>query len=281
MDVTIGSAVAMELGLSIGDKFQSTHGLSVGGHTHDEESFIVVGILKKSGTVHDNLILTNVESIWLIHDMPENDQHEDTRELQTDSITYSSLLPTHIEGDSTKEITSILIQYRSPMAAIQFPRIVNSQSKLQAASPAFETARLYTILGIGVEVLSVFAYVLIIVSALSIFIALYNSLKERRYDLAIMRSMGASRRKLVTTILLEGAALTGIGSISGFVAGHAIIIFMSEFLEGSRKAGITGIVFYSQEWIILGGSLVLGILCALLPAVQAYRTDISHVLAGN
>jgi putative ABC transport system permease protein len=66
------------------------------------------------------------------------------------------------------------------MAAIQLPRLINSQSSLQAASPAFETARLFTILGIGVDILMGLAYVLILISALSIFIALYNSLKERR-----------------------------------------------------------------------------------------------------
>ena len=74
----------------------------------------------------------------------------------------------------------------------QLPRMVNARSSLQAASPAFETSRLFSILGVGMDVLMGFAYVLILISALSIFIALYNSSKQRRYDLAIMRSMGAS-----------------------------------------------------------------------------------------
>jgi putative ABC transport system permease protein len=152
---------------------------------------------------------------------------------------------------------------------------------MQAASPAFETARLFSIMGIGVDILMAFAYVLIFISAVSIFIALYNSLKERRYDLAIMRSMGASRLKLLVTILLEGCILTLLGSVIGLLLGHGILIGLTKFVEEMSKSGISGFVFYSEEWIILLGSLLVGLICATLPAIQAYRTDISKVLASQ
>jgi putative ABC transport system permease protein len=126
-----------------------------------------------------------------------------------------------------------------------------------------------------------FAYVLIVISGLSIFIALYNSLKERRYDMAIMRSMGASRSRLLVSILLEGGLLTLFGSVVGLLLGHGVLMLLAGMVEETQKAGITGMVFYTQEWIILVGSLLLGLLCALIPAIQAYRTDISRVLAGN
>jgi putative ABC transport system permease protein len=236
---------------------------------------MVTGVLARSGNVLDNVILTSVESIWHVH------AHEEPMS-KTDSVfTPSQLIPTHEAGDSTKEITSMLIQYRSPMAAIQLPRMINSQSAMQAASPAFETARLFTILGVAIEVLKGLAYVLVFISGLSIFIALYNSLKERRYDLAIMRSMGASRFKLFFSVLLEGSTITFFGTVCGLILSHAIVVLMVGTVEQVRKAGITGIVFYSEEGIILVGSLFLGMLCALLPAIQAYRTDISKVLAGH
>jgi putative ABC transport system permease protein len=279
MEVTLGANAAEALKFSIGDKFESTHGLTQGGHAHEDQQFIVKGILKRSNTILDNLILTNVESIWHVH---EEHTEESLSVVQSDSsFIPSKLIATHPAGDSTKEITSMLIQYRSPMAAIQLPRLVNGKSNMQAASPAFETARLFSILGVGVNILMSFAYVLIFISALSIFIALYNSLKERRYDLAIMRSMGASRSKLFVTVLAEGITLTFLGSIIGVVLAHGILMILAGVVEETRKAGISGIIFYSEEWIILAGSLFLGILCALLPAIQAYRTDISKVLAGN
>ncbi len=281
LETTIGANVSEGLKLKVGDTFKSTHGLVEGGSGHEEQKFIVKGILKRTNTVVDNLILTSVETVWHVHEHAEADSTVQENHGTDTTFVASRLIPTHEAGDSTKEVTSLLIQYRSPMAAIQLPRMINAESKLQAASPAFETARLFSILGVGVDILTGFAYVLIFISALSVFIALYNSLKERRYDLAIMRSMGASKTKLFVNILLEGVALTTLGSLFGLLLGHSVLVILSASVGETQKAGITGFVFYSAEWIILAGSLLLGIVCALIPALQAYRTDISKVLAGN
>lgn len=287
LEVTIGSTVAEVSGLKLGEHFASAHGLTTGGHAHNEHEYVVTGILKPTYTVLDNVILTSVESVWTMHEEGEMDEeHHDDHDGHApltagDSALRSRLVPTVLQTDSTRELTSVLLQYRSPMGAIQLPRLVNSQSSLQAASPAFETARLFSILGVGVDLLMGLGSVLILISALSIFIALYNSLKERRYDMAILRSMGASRGKLLVSILLEGGLLTLLGCVIGLLMGHTTIEILATLLPEIRKAGITGIAFYSEEWIILVGSLLLGLLCALLPAVQAYRTDISKVLAGN
>lgn len=282
MEVTIGATVATALKLKIGDRFSSTHGLTQDGHAHEEQKFSVTGILKQSNTVIDNLILCNVESIWKVHDVHDQEkEHNHGDEHQENNMVPSPLVPSVAIGDSTKEITSLLIQYRSPMGVLQIPRWVNGQSSLQAASPAFETARLFSILGVGVEILGGFAYVLIFISGLSIFIALYNSLKERKYDLAIMRSMGAGRSKLLISILMEGSLLTLSGSAMGILLGHGVLQVLNSFSEETQKAGINGIVFYTEEWIILVGSLLLGIISAVIPAIQAYRTDISKVLASN
>lgn len=289
LEVTIGSAVATIGKLRVGDTFASAHGLVEGGHSHDDNKFVVAGIMKPSGSVVDNLILTNIESVWIMHEVHGEGEVADHHHHDAEEHNHSTgaqfipspLVPSIAAKDSIHEITSMLIEYRSPMGAVQMPRFVNSQSNLQAASPAFETARLFSILGVGFDILMGFAYVLIFISGLSIFIALYNSLKERRYDLAIMRSMGASRFKIVVTILTEGALLTFLGSIVGIVLGHGVLVILSMFVEETQKAGVSGLVFYTEEWILLAGSLLLGLLCAIIPALQAYRTDISRVLAGN
>lgn len=276
MEVVVGRSAADALKLTAGSQFTSSHGLVESGHSHDTQEFIVTGIMGKSNTVLDNLILTSVESVWLVHDVSlAGDTTVVTQEAR------SSLIPAVEAGDSTKEITSVLIQYRSAMGAIQMPRLVNSQTTLQAASPAFETARLFSIIGVGVEVLGGFAYVLIFISALSIFIALYNSLKERRFDLAVMRTMGASRSKVFLSVLLEGSWLTFMGAVCGLALAHGILFLFTAMVQEAGRSGITGREFYPEEGIILIGSLLLGMVCALVPALQAYRTDISKVLASS
>lgn len=279
MDVVLGAAVARALDLEIGDAFASSHGLAQSGHAHEEQKFIVSGIAGVTGSVIDNLLLTPVESVWMVHEGHVGE----TRAIINPPAdgTASRLIPSVVAGDSAKEITSLLIQYRSAMGAVQLPRWVNGQSSLQAASPAFETARLFTILGVGIDVIRGFAYILIFVSALGIFIALYNSLKERRYDLAVMRSMGASRFKIFFSVLLEGLLLTFLGAFLGLALAHGVLMVAGNLMPGAAGIGVSALRLYPEEGIILAASLLLGLICALVPAVQAYRTDISRVLAAS
>ncbi len=275
MEVVVGATVSEFLKLKTGDIFESSHGLTKEGSSHEAYPFIVKGILKRSHTVIDNLIFTNISSIWSVHSEHSKEEHAE------DSIANPSVLVSSAQAnDSTKEITSLLIKYRNPIAALQLPRYISSQSSMQAASPSFEAARLFSILGVGVEALMGFSYVLIFISALSIFIALYNSLKERQYDLAIMRSMGASKGKLFTATIMEGTTLTLLGSLLGLMLGHGVLYLFTVIVEESGRAGITASIFYKEELYLLIGSVVLGIACSLIPAWQAYRTDIHKVLAG-
>ena len=273
LEVNVGYEVAKKLKLELGSTFYSAHGLTTESSDHNEHGYVVKGILKKNNTVLDQLIFTNIGSVWQVHDHSEADR--------SNVGSPSKLIPGLVLSDSTKEITALLIKYQNPIAAIQLPRFINTQTSMQAASPAFETARLFSILGIGADVLLGFAYVIVFISALSIFIALYNSLKERKYDLAIMRSMGASKATLVKTIFLEGCSLTLIGSVFGLALGHLALLLFAGFIEDADQMGLSATVFITEEWLILAASLLLGLLCSALPSWQAYRTDIHKVLAGN
>ncbi len=270
LEAVIGSNVAKRLSLKPGDEFFGAHGMSVADLEHDEAVYKVVGVLERGNTVLDNLILTNIESVWQVH------EHADEHEQKVLGSAYETGFP---EGDENSEITSLLIQYRSPMGAIQMPRMVNANTNMQAASPAFETARLFSLLGIGINMIRSFAYIIIVIAGLSIFISLFNALKDRKYDLAIMRSLGASKIKLFVHVILEGAIITSLGGILGFFFGHALIELLAKYYEKSEEVGITGFTFVTQEVWILLISLGVGILASLLPALNAYKTDISQVLA--
>jgi putative ABC transport system permease protein len=277
LEVTIGASVATGSKLKLGDQFESSHGLTKEGHAHEESRYIVKGILKPSGTIIDNLILTNVGSIWKVHG--ESDR-ADVSKMDT-TKSYSRLVSGSLMSDSTKEITSLLIKYKNPIAAIQLPRYINTQTNMQAASPSFETARLFTLLGSGADALMGLAYLLVFISALSIFIALYNSLKERKYDLAIMRTMGASKMKIFVTVVAEGISLTLAGVIIGLCMGHLVIYLFTTLVVASQKAGLTAWLFYVEEVYILLAGVLLGFICSLVPAWQAYRMNIHKVLAES
>ena len=279
-EATIGSEVAGQGGLKIGDTFFGAHGLDGNGeNAHEEKSYRVVGIMQPSGTVLDRLVLTGLESVWAIHEKaPPAPEGGAKSPLLRRGVGEAS----EAGGASAdREITSLLITYRNPMAALLLPRLVNSQSNLQAASPAMEILRLFDLFGVGAEVVQYFAYVIILIAGLSIFIALYNALKERRYDLAIMRTLGASPGKLFAHIVLEGLLLAVFGGVCGFLLGHAAVELTGRLLSGTSQASLTGWQYLREETYIFLGVLGVGLAASLLPALQTYRMDISETLAGQ
>lgn len=277
LECTIGVNVAAQLGLKVGDKFFGAHGLSDTDLDHDEAGYKVVGILQPSNSALDNLILTNIESVWQVHDhSAEEGEEEDHDHEPVLGSAYETGLP---EGKADAEITSMLIQFRSAMGAVTMPRMINSNTNMQAASPAFETQRLFSLMGIGVNMIKSFAYIIIIIAGLSIFISLYNALKDRKYDLAIMRSLGASKSKLFVHVIFEGIIITTIGGLLGFILGHGLVEFLTGLYEKSEAIGISGMVLVKGEFYVLLISVGVGVLASIIPAFSAYRTEISKVLA--
>jgi len=248
-EVVIGAEVARAKGLKAGDRIYGSHGLSSDEDVHDDHPYIVAGVLKKKGNVADNLVLTGLESIWEMHGAGEK-----------------------------REITSMLVQYRSRMAMVALPAMINRSTTMQAASPAKESARLFALIGIGVDAVRWFAVALMLLAGVSVFVSLYNSLRERVYDLAVMRVMGASREVIFAMILLEGTLLTTFGSLAGVLLGHGALHSIG-YWQGSPQARLDGLAFLPEEgWLLVAG-LLIGLMAALLPAIQAYRTDISETMS--
>ena len=263
MEAVLGAEVASRTGLGIDGKFKGAHGLgSEPGEEHADE-YTVVGVLQRTGTVLDRLVLTSVESVWQVHEEHQGPEDEADRKAL----------------EEAREVTVLLIQYASPLAAASLPRQINSQSELQAASPAYETARLFSIIGVGVEALRAFAGVLILAAALSVFIALYTALEERRYDLAVMRTLGASPRKLFGLLVMEGLGLAVLGALIGLGLGHALASALGAWLESQNQYPVTGLEWREEELWLFAVAIGVGLIAALLPAWRAYRTDVSRTLA--
>jgi len=270
LEATIGENVAKEQNLKVGDTFFGAHGLTENKDEHKEHAYKVTGILAHQGNVTDNLILTNIASVWKMHEEPHEHAEGEEHDHEAEEAAASR----------NREITSLLIQYRSPMSVAMFPRMVNQMTSLQSASPAMESTRLFSLIGVGVDTLQWFAILIMLIAAISVFVNLYNSLKERSYDLAIMRTLGASRTKLFMIVILEGLVLTIIGTIVGVALGHMAIQLIGNY-QDSNQARLTGLIFIPTEAYLLIAGLAIGIFAAIIPALQAYRSNISKILAKN
>ncbi|HEV3009102.1 MAG TPA: FtsX-like permease family protein [Burkholderiales bacterium] len=263
MEAVLGAEVAARTGVGVDGKFTGAHGIGGEGEEHADAPYTVVGVLEKSNSVIDRLVLTSIESVWQVHEEHQGPEDEADRKAL----------------EQAREVTVLLVQYASPLAAAMLPRQINSQSELQAASPAYETARLFSIIGVGVEALRAFALVLILAAGLSVFIALYTALEDRRYDLAVMRTLGASPRKLFGLLITEGMVLALLGALIGLALGHGLTSALGAWLESQQQYPVTGLEWRPEELWLLGVALGVGLIAALLPAWRAYRTDVSRTLA--
>jgi putative ABC transport system permease protein len=293
-EVTLGANVATELGLKVGETFYSSHGLVMdAGMEHDDtEPFVVVGILQPTGAVIDQLILTNTQSIWAVHEHSEVGKGATVIDEDEPAVDSTQLAGAHSDhedlGDVNtpllnfpdRDITSVLIKFKGrSYQSLNMQRSINENTDLQAATPAIEINRLYSMMGVGEEALRALALVIVFVSGLSVFISLYSSLKERRYELALMRVMGSSPGRLFVLIVLEGLLLAAIGYVIGIALSHFSMEMLAGYMKESYRYSFTGFEFLKEELYLLFAALGIGFIAAVIPAVQAMRTDISTTLA--
>ncbi len=275
-EVTIGAGVAEDLKLKIGDKFHSSHGFVLDDNLiHDDgEMFKVVGILNPTGAVADQLILTNTQSIWKTHDHAAHDDHDHDHDHDHEPKTL-------LEAED-KNITSLLVRFKTRnYQTLNMARSINENTNMQAANPPIEINRLHEMVGVGEEALRALAIIIVIVSGFSIFISLFDSLRDRRYELALMRVMGASRFKLFSLIILEGLLLAFAGFIIGMALSHTGMEVLADFMKSAYRYSFTGMVFLKEEIFLFLGALGIGVISAVIPAIQASRTDISETLTDS
>lgn len=260
LEVVLGASAANELNLHLGDHFHGTHGLAEAGEDHEEHEYVVVGILQPTGTVIDRLILTSTESVWALHQHADEDgsEHEDE-----------------------KQITALLVKFKNPMGLMQLPRWINETTSMQAALPAIEVNRLYDLLGVGFAVIRAIGIMLMFIAALSVFISLLNSLKDRKIELALMRSLGASPMLLFRLILQESVLLCMLGYSFGLIFGRIGMWLVSILGNDQFHVNLNQMIVSPIEIWLFPITMLVGVLASLLPAIAAYRTEISSVLKSD
>jgi len=299
MEAVLGSEVARVSGLALGGAFAGSHGLAEGGGDHGEAPYRVVGILAATGSVVDRLVLTGIESVWAVHDAhghggggnhDDRDRQDAAQRPAASGAADHAHHGPHEKADpddahpevaehADREVTLALVKYASPVAAASLPRAINEKTVLQAASPAYESARLFTVFGIGADVVRALALLLVAASTLGLFVALTQALEERRHDLAIMRALGATRARIAGVLLLESLLLTGLALVLGLAAAHVVAANVGHWLPAAASLASGAAHWHREEIWVVALALAAGIIATVLPAWRAYRLDVAATLA--
>jgi putative ABC transport system permease protein len=310
-EAVVGSTVARELNLRLGDQIAPRHG-DPEGHTH-ARTFTIVGILRPSGTPNDRAVFINMEGFYLMEDHAKPLEAEPappaglSEQQQRDALIAAARQRAAVQRDpdpeplpvEQREVTAILLKV-PPMFAPGIENAINEGIEAQAVLPVAVIYGLFEFIVNPIQyTLLVLTALICIVSGISILVSIYNSMSERRGEIAIMRALGASRATVMTIILLEATLLALGGGVMGWLAGHTGCWLLSPWIE--EQTGVQ-IGFYSGEpalrvlsWLGLSGSLaeqvvlplesvlipalvLLAIGVGIWPAISAYRTDVARSL---
>ncbi|MEM1120620.1 MAG: FtsX-like permease family protein [Bacteroidota bacterium] len=369
MEATLGADVAQRTGLKIGDNFYGTHGeVKDGGHVHEEFAYTVVGILEKANCVLDNLVLTNVASVWQVHDPHppkkmsaidsihattldfdhnhdhdhdhdhdhsghdhgdheghdhgdheghdhgdheghdhddheghdhddheghnhddhkghdhddheghDHDDHEGHDHDDHKGHDHGDHEPIEMNADSM-DITAILLKYKSKMSVLTMPRLINDNTNMQAVLPALEINRLFYMIGVGVSTLQLIAGGIMLMAGFSVFFVLYNRLKERKYEMALLRTVGYKRGQLFGLLIAEGILLAVIGYALGWGLSRLALHFINHEAQHDFNQQFASSLIPAEGGLLLV-TLGVGILAAFIPAWQAMRMNVSATLS--
>ena len=259
MQSIIGSNVANFTKLKIDKFFVGSHGLIDTGDIHSEQPYKVVGILKKTGTILDNLIITSLDSVWNLHSN------------QNDILKNSDSL----------EVTALLLKYKNKTSVFSFPRLINKNTSMQAASPNLEISKLFKLTGEAHKIINYLSIMIVSLSFAGILFTLLNNINERKYDLAILRTLGFTRERIFSIILIEGMTISILGSFIGLILG-GVVYKCIEFFSLLGRNIVTGQLNFIYEiltiWFVI---LIISFLTCLIPGIKVYKQNIRNTLLNG
>ena len=270
-EAVLGSTVAQETGLRVGETFVAAHGVQAAADekVHGDTPWTVVGILAPTYTANDRAIFINLDSFYHIegHEIRERKAEGGKQETKKDN------------DPDAGQISSIVLKLRSPIHALTLYRQINDGPDAMAAFPAAEIRKLFQIVGNIDRVLLAQAILIVIVAGVAIAVSIYNSMSERRREIAILRALGAKRQTIFSIIVLESMSICLMGGVVGMIVGHAICAGANVALHKASGFTIAAYQFQHVEWLVLAGCVILGAFSGFGPAVRAYRTPVAENLA--
>lgn len=286
-EAVLGSEVARATGLKVGDRIALTHGTSAAreAHVHEEFKYTVVGVLRPTGSPHDRAVFTNLESAWIIHANEKHEREHAAEEKAHEGDKSHDDDDEHVElTDADRLVTGIYIRLatRPGMTASailpQFASELRRDTGLTVAAPTDEIRRLFAIVSNVDRIFVGIALVVMVSSGIAIMLALYNSMSDRRRQIAVLRVLGCSKGRIFGLIVTEAAIIGLLGAVAGLLLAVGGSKAVSLALQD--RLGLVVRPLFTPEWVLVVGvgTVVLGAAAGLIPAVLAYRTSVAKNL---
>lgn len=283
--IVVGAEAARSRGLRVGSTLHLTHGApgAEGAHEHREFSFTVVGVLKPTGSAHDRALFTDLLSSWIIHAYDRLNRAAP----RTAHPTIDDLLSSEAPGsESDTKITGIFLRVATRSgsdASALLPQVFDTLRRdaslnLTPASPAQEVNRLFDIVGNINIVFKALAAIVMLSSGVTIMIALYNSMEQRRRQIAVLRVLGCSQGRIFGLVVTEAALLGVLGALAGLALYMIGLQIVGRFLRSEYGVVISDAFDPLPALVISLAAVALASLAGIIPAMVAYRTAVAKNL---
>jgi putative ABC transport system permease protein len=274
LEAVLGAEVAARLGHRVGDSIVLTHGVArVGLQHHEEHPFRIVGILERSGTPIDQAVHVPLEGISAIHIGWETGTRIPGRSLPVERLREVDLTP--------KSVTAVLVGMRSRLATFALQREINEHrgEPLMAILPGVALQQLWSLIGVAENALFAVSGCVALAGLFGMLATLLATLRERRREMALLRSVGARPRTIFALLLLEALGLTVAGVLLGLILLYGGQWLLADWL--ALRYGLHLALSLPSAWqlLILAGVLAAGIVAGTLPALVAYRQTLADGLS--
>ncbi len=262
-EAVVGARVAAETGLAIGQSFVATHGLQANaeGEKHEHTPWIVVGVLRPTGTPVDRAIWINLDSFYHIEGHVIEAGQGNAPEAE--------------KG----QVSAVAVRAKSALAVWALRKEINNGSEAQAAVPAEEIRKLLGIVGNVDRLLFLQSALIVVVASMGLGLAMLNSMRERRRDVAVMRALGARRTTVFAVIVGEAILVAAAGGVLGCAAARGVLWAAAPLVVAATGFAPAIPPICGLDIVAVIGAAAIGALAGLGPAAAAYRTDVADALS--
>lgn len=272
-EAVVGSIVAQETGIKVGDTINPYHGLRFDPSAKHADEYVVTGVLKPTNSPSDRVIWIPIEGIFRMegHVLRGAD-------VEGFRAEAGQAIP-----DEHKEVSAVMLKFRAPTVGFQLDELINKRGK--EATLAWPIANVMASflnkMGWLEQVLGLVAYLTMVVAAGTILASIYNTINERRREFAILRALGARRGTVFSAIVLEAFVITVAGTALGFAVSTAIMAVAAYVVR--QQTGVVLDIFSYDRAALLAPLFMIGLgaVSGIVPAVKAYATDVATNLTPS
>ena len=264
MQAVVGSNIAKYCDLEVGDLIYTSHSAS-GTDTHTQ-GLTVVGILEESHSSFDNVVFTQIKTLWDMHDHgEEHDEHEEGEEHQ------------HTHGT----VCAILINTKNPGYAMQLVqeydgKIITTEDgdnyTLQAIEPMSIVRDVLNDADDTKYIVFVLCAVILIMNIMIISIITLLNMYHSAKEISLMRLIGISMKKINLLYIIQNSIMGLASVLLAFGVSRICMSLMNGYVE-SMGVVLNMSKVYPMEFIILLAVFIISVLPTVIWTFCMSRKD--------